>query len=131
MKIVKTPKEEVAYKMNFYEQQMQNLQQQLQAVDEGIVELANLSLNLDELKDSKEKEVLASVGRGIFIRAKIKSEDLLVDVGSKNFVKKDIEGTKMLIQDQIDKLEEVKKEIYNSLEELNNQISEIIQNAED
>jgi len=115
--------EELMQKFGMYEQQIQQLQQQLEAVEQAIVEMSSLVLGLDELIGSKDKEILAPIGRGIFVKTKLVSEDLTVDVGGKNFVKKSIPETKKLIQTQVEKLEEVKKELEGNLEEINNELT--------
>ncbi len=122
--------EELMYKLQMYEQQIQQLQQQLEAVEQAIVEMTSLVLGLDELVGSKDKEILAPIGRGIFVKTKLISEDLTVDVGGKNFVKKSIPETKKLIQDQVIKLKEVKKELEGNLEDINNELTTTFMNAQ-
>jgi len=122
--------EELMQKFGMYEQQIMQLQQQLEAVEQAIVEMSSLVLGLDELVGSKDKEILAPIGRGIFTKTKLISEDLTVDVGGKNFVKKSIPETKKLIQNQVEKLEEVKKELEGNLEEINNELTTTFMNAQ-
>lgn len=110
--------QELMYKLAVFEQQIQQLQQQLQAVENGIVELGNLNFGLDELKDGKGKEIMSPIGQGIFAKTKLLSEDLIVDIGGKNFVKKTIPETKNLIENQIKKLNEIKKDLQNSIDEI-------------
>ena len=95
--------QELMFKLSMFEQQMQQLQQQLQAVEQGIVEMNNLNFGLEELVGSKDKEILAPIGRGIFVKTKLLSEELTVDVGGKNFVKKSIPEAKKIINEQIKK----------------------------
>jgi len=90
--------QELMMKLSMFEQQIQHLNQQLQAVGEGIVEMNSLSLALDELKDKKGEEILSPLGRGIFTKTKLISEDLIVDIGGKNFVKKSIPEAKKIIE---------------------------------
>ena len=118
--------QEIMIKFSMFEQQMQQIYQQLQMIEQGIIELANLNLGLDDLNGQKDKEILAPFGRGIFIKTKLLSEELIVDIGSKNFVKKSISDGKKLIQEQIKKLEEVKEELNNSLGELNDEMTKMI-----
>ena len=118
--------EELIYKFNLYEQQVRNLQEQMKSVDEGILDLENLNSGLDELKENKEKEILAPIGRGIFIKSKIISDDLMVDIGGGNFVKRDIEKTKELLVKQINKLAEVKEELNNAMENLNAELNNLM-----
>lgn len=115
--------EELMYKFQMYEQQIMQLQQQLEAVEQAIVEMNSLILGLGELTGAKEKEILATIGKGIFVKTKLISEDLIVDVGGKNFVKKSIPETKKLIQNQVKKLEEVKKELEDNLEKINEELT--------
>jgi len=122
--------EEVMYKLSMYEQQITQLQQQLEAVEQAIIEMNSLVLGLNELTGSKEKEILAPIGRGIFVKTKLVSEDLTVDVGGKNFVKKSIPETKELIKGQIKKLEEIKEELNKNLEEINNELTATFMNAQ-
>ena len=122
--------EELMYKLQMYEQQIQQLQQQLEAVEQAIVEMNSLVLGLNELTGSKEKEILAPIGRGIFVKTKLISENLTVDVGGKNFVKKSIPETKKLIEDQVKKLEEVKKELNDNLEDINKELTTTFMDAQ-
>lgn len=112
----KEKERELVYRLRMLEQQTQNLQEQLQAVEQGIVELSELDLGLDELKGGEGKELLSQIGRGIFVKSKLASEELTVDIGGKNFVKKSIPQTKEIIEEQLKKLEAVKKELEKGLE---------------
>lgn len=122
--------EELMYKFQMYEQQIMQLQQQLEAVEQAIVEMNSLILGLGELTGAKEKEILATIGKGIFVKTKLISEDLIVDVGGKNFVKKSIPETKKLIEDQVIKLKEVKKELEDNLEKINEELTKTFMDAQ-
>ena len=122
--------QELMFKLSMFEQQMQQLQQQLQAVEQGIVEMNNLNLGLEELVGSKDKEILAPIGRGIFVKTKLLSEELTVDVGGKNFVKKSIPEAKKIINEQIKKLEDVENELNNNLENSNAEFMKMVQEAQ-
>lgn len=118
--------QELAFTLNMFEQQITQLQQQIQVIDAGINELASLSLSLDDLKDAKGKESFSSIGRGIYVKSKLESDDLIVDIGNQNFVKKSIPETKELIQSQIEKLEKIKNEVEHSLEDIDKQLTSLI-----
>ncbi len=120
----KTFEQELIFKFQMLEQQIMAIQQQLQAVEYALVDLASLDIGLDEIK--KDKEILAPIGRGIFTSAKLTSEVLTVDVGGKNYVEKSIPHAKILIQEQIKKLELVKDELQNELEKINNEITQVM-----
>lgn len=118
--------QETIQKFQVYEQQIQHIQQQMQAIENGIKDVEILKSGLDSLKGAKGKEILAPIGRGVFVQAKILSEDLITDIGDRNLVKKDIKDTKRISQEQIEKLEEIKQELQNKLKEIDKEITELI-----
>jgi prefoldin alpha subunit len=123
--------QELMFKLSVFEQQIQQVQQQLQAVEQGILEMNSLNLGLDELVGSTGKEILAPIGRGIFAKTKLLSEDLTVDVGEKKFVKKTIPETKKIIEEQIKKLEDVYKQLTKSLNDLNDDLEKVMTEAQE
>ena len=111
-------KQELIFKLGMFEQQIHQLQEQIDAVERGINDLGSLGFGLDELKGSIGKEILSPLGRGVFVKATLASEDLTVDIGGKNFVRKGISETKEIIEEQIKKLIAVKGELNDSLEKI-------------
>ncbi|MFQ5531307.1 MAG: prefoldin subunit alpha [Candidatus Nanoarchaeia archaeon] len=122
--------QELMFKLSMFEQQIQNLQQQLQAVEQSITDLEALRLGLDDLSESKGKEIFAPVGRGIFTKAKIISEEFTVDVGGNNLVKKTVHETKNLLLEQVKKLESIKKEINEALERTSEELQKTLEEAQ-
>lgn len=122
--------QEIIYKFSLFEQQMQQIQQQMQMIQNGISELNELLKGIENLKGKKDEEFLAHVGRGIFMKAKILSEDFIVDVGKKNFVKKNSEQTKEMIQKQMQRLNEMNNNLEDSIEGINQEMMKLIQEVE-
>lgn len=125
-----TNEQELLFNYSMFERQIHEIQQQLGAVERGIVDLDTLRFGLDELVGGKGKEIFASIGKGIFVKADITSEELNVDIGNGNFVKKTIPETKELIEEQIKKLEQVKWELEKNLREIEKEITETILQTE-
>jgi prefoldin alpha subunit len=117
--------QELMFKLSVFEQHIRQLQQQIQAVEQAIVDMNSLNFGLDELQGKKDKEIFAPIGRGIFAKTKLISEDLLVDVGGKNFVKKTIPEAKEMISKQVEKLEEAKKELEQNLEQVGKELERV------
>ena len=115
-------KQELIFRLGMFEQQIHQLQEQMDAVERGINDLGSLNFGLDELKGNIGKEVLSPLGKGIFVKTKLASEDLTVDIGGRNFVKKSIPETKEIIKEQIKKLIIVKKEIDENLEKISDEM---------
>ena len=118
--------QELIFKLTAMEQQMQQIQQRLQVVEQNLVEMASLNVGLGDLGNMKDKEIVAHIGMGVFTKAKIISDDLLVDVGDKKFVKKSVQDTQDLIKEQMGKLEEVKIELNVSMENLSREAQKMM-----
>ena len=121
--------QEILFKLSVFEQNINQLKQQLEAIEKGIVKLSSLSLELDDFKGKEGKEIFAPVGQGIFAKTKLFSEDLIIDIGGGNFVKKSILETQKILKEQIVRLEDVKKELNKNLEEVNREIEKVIEKA--
>jgi len=117
---------ELMFKFAMFEQQIQQIQEQLKAIDQARTEFLSLSSGLEELKNSNNREIFASIGKGIFIKAKILEDDLIVDVGGKNFVKKSVNDAQDIIGEQIKKFESAKDELEDNLEEINSELTEVM-----
>ena len=122
--------QELMQKFQMFEQQMQQIQQQLQAIEQGIIDLSNLNLGLDELVGKEGKETMSLVGKGIFAKTKLVSEELIVDVGGKNFVAKSIPETKEMIVNQIGKLKEAKEILTENMEKSGADFQQMIMEAQ-
>ena len=124
------PSQELMFKLQMFDQQIKQIQQQLQAIEQGVVEMTTLNAGLDELVGKKGKEIFAPIGRGVFAKAKLESEKLNVDIGGGNFVQKSIPETKKIIEDQIKKLQDVRKELENNLEKIGEEFNKTIMEAQ-
>jgi len=121
--------QELIRKFQVFEQQIMQIQEQLQLVEGGIGELKSLDSGLSELVGKTGEEIRAQVGRGIFVKAKLLSEELLVDVGEKKFITKTIPETKVVLIEQIEKLGDVKIELENQLEDINKELTKVMMEA--
>jgi prefoldin alpha subunit len=125
MSISEEKQQEFMYKLSMFEQQMQLIQQQIEAIEQAVNETRLLNSGLEELKASKDREILATIGKGIYVKGKLLDDKLLVDVGGKRFVKKTVNETQETITEQIKKLEDVKKELENNLKKINEELGKI------
>jgi prefoldin alpha subunit len=122
--------EQLTAQFRMFEQQIRMIQEQQQAVEQAIVELGTLNLELDDLIGKKDNDIMAPIGRGIYASAKLTSEELLVDIGNKNFVKKSIPETKKILQEQLKKLEKVKEELNGELEKINVELTKVFMDSQ-
>ncbi|MBI2628797.1 prefoldin subunit alpha [Candidatus Pacearchaeota archaeon] len=121
--------QEYLLKLQMLEQQANQFGEQLNVINQQISELTMLKSNLLHLDKSKEKEIYSEFGKGIFIKAKLDSKDFLVDVGNKIYVPKNFNEISKIIDEQIDKFEEIKPEIAKRVEQVNKQLNSLIEQA--
>ena len=108
------------------ERQMQETQQHLELVDRELNELQTFSENLGFLSASKEKQIISSLGKGVFIPAELKEKTLLVEIGAGILVKKTPQETQSIIEIQIKKLQEAKSHLLSRLEVFQEELHKII-----
>ena len=121
---------ELMIKLSIFEQQIRQIEQQLEIIERSIIEMNSLGIGLDEFKGAEGKEILAQIAKNIFVKTKLMSEELIVDIGGGNFVKKNIEDTKKLIGEQTNKLEKIRKELNSALEQINDELTKTITKAQ-
>lgn len=126
----KNSSDEMMIKFSIFEQQIRQIQQQIEIIERDIMEINSLSAGMKELKGAGGKEILSPLGKNIFARTKLLSEDLIVDIGGGNFVKKSIEETRKIIGEQIKKLEKIRDELNLALENLSNEMTKMIIEAQ-
>ena len=115
--------QEKLFRIGMLEQQARQIEQQLQGIEQQIIELQLLKMNLDELNKSDTKEeVLASIGRNIFVKTSLQSKELFVDIGAKTVVKKSIEEAKEIIDKDISRMTEARNNILKEFNEVAEEI---------
>jgi len=124
-------KQELIFKLGMFEQQIHQLQEQMEAVEMGINDLGTLDFGLDELNGSIGKEILSPLGKGIFVKTKLISEDLTVDIGGRNFVKKSVPEVKEMIEEQIKKLIIMRGEMDGNLERISEEMTKTLKEFQD
>lgn len=118
--------QEKIMQLQVIEQEINQLNQQLQLIEQNISEVESLGMSLNEIEKNNDNEMLISIGKGIYIPVEIKDKNLIVEVGGKNFIKKNIPDTIKIIEDQLGKLINTRESIKEKLEELQAEINEAI-----
>lgn len=122
-------KQEYLMKLQMLEQEAAQFGEQLKIIDQQIKELGVLKNNLNLLNKQGEAETYSEFGKGIFIKTKLQKGDLLVDVGSKVMVPKKPKEVSKIVDDQVEKFNQAKKEIEKKIQELNKQVDVVVKNA--
>ena len=123
-------KQELTSKFMMFEQQIRLIQEQMQAVEQALLDLEEMNLGMNELIGKKDNEILAPIGRGIYVKAKLLSEDLIVDVGGKNFVGKSIPETQKILKTQIEKLKKIQEDLNFEMEKINEELTRVFMESQ-
>jgi len=113
--------QEQIIRIQMMEQEVNQLNQQLQMIEQNIKELGSIVASLDEI--DKGKNILANLGKSIFVPVEIKDDKLIVEVGKGNFVKKSITDTKKVIETESGKMMEGKNQIMKRLQDIQEEMA--------
>lgn len=84
-------------------QQLESLQEQLGVLNQQLQEMTSLSENLSDVSKVKEsQDMWVTIGGGLFVPAVAKTDysEVLMNVGNGILVKKNIEDSKKIIEEQ-------------------------------
>ena len=118
--------QEYFLKMQMLGQEAEKIEQQIQAIEQQAAELQAVRESLEAIKGGKQKEMLANLGKGIFIPAEIKEKELLVNVGKSILIKKNPEETLKIIGEQIKKLIDGKNGFVLKIENLQEEMQQLL-----
>jgi len=108
-------------------QQMNQLQQQINSITTNIFELKNLEKSLDEIqKVKKDNKILIPLGSNIFIKGKLEeSKEVIMGVGSKALVKKDLSYAKTMVNKQTMELEAINSQMQQEIKNITPQLENL------
>lgn len=126
-------KQEHIIQIQLIEQEANQLSEQLKLIELNVQEMNELKLSLDEIDnlDDNNKKILTNLGRKIYLPVTINDNNLIVEVGKDNFVKKSIPETKKIINDQIERLNDAKYQIIGMLNDLQTKMDSLISEIEE
>lgn len=122
--------QELLMKASLLERNSQELETHLQFINNQITELELFNVNLGTLQDSSEKEILSSIGKGVYAKANLVDKDLFVEIGAGVIIKKTPQEIKSIIEGQVKTLEETKLRLMAQLEAYNESLQELMRDLE-
>ena len=110
-------------KLQFLYEQIKEIEKQTQLFNNQIVELTSTIQSLDDFKNLEEgTEILVPINQGMYAKAELKNnKELSVNVGSNVSVKKNVEDTKKLINNQIEEIKKIQQQMILNLQKLSSQ----------
>ena len=123
--------EEFIWKASMLERQSQETQNKIEFVNQQIAELMQFQDSLNYFNDSDQKQILASLGKGVYVKANLENKDLFVEVGSGVIVKKKSSDMNDIINDQIRKFTEVRTHLIAEFESYNKSLQSLVKEIEE
>lgn len=108
------------------EKKMQELSNNLEFIDSQINELEQFHENLNSLKNWKDKEMLASLGKGVYLKTSLLEKELFVEVGSGIVVKKNLLETQKIVEEQIKRIKEARISILTELDSIQTEFNNLL-----
>lgn len=108
----------------------QEVEERLNLVAQQISELEEFGMSIEEIDRSREKDILASLGKGVYLPAQIKEKELFIGVGSGIFVKKKPHEATAVVKSQIEGLLKMREDLLERNEDLNEEMQELMKNIE-
>jgi prefoldin alpha subunit len=122
--------EEIMFKLHQAHEQSKDIEGKMQIVEQQISELQKFGQTLSDLGENPNKEILAPLGKGVFIKSDIKDDKLFVDVGSGVLLKKSVDEAKNIIEEQKNRLNGMKTHLIMENDSLAESMRGLIEEAE-
>ena len=119
--------QETIMKIQMMEQESNQLNEQLQMVEQNVNEMLELKSSLDEIDKKENKEILANLGKKIYVPVEIKDKNLIVEVGKGHYVKKTPGETVKVVEGQLDRLMEGKNQLMERLNEIQTEMMKMVE----
>ena len=123
--------DELIIKLQETHRQSQEIEEKFKVVEQQLDELQKFASSLEDLGKNSNKEILASLGKGVYIKSDIKDEKLFVDVGSGILVRKSIEESRQVVEEQSKKLNEMKIQLVAENETIAGKMGGLIEKVEE
>ncbi|MBX4196828.1 prefoldin subunit alpha [Candidatus Pacearchaeota archaeon] len=122
--------QDLIMKASFIEQHAKETEQNLELVRQQIVELQAFTEHLHAISTSSEKEMLASLGKGVYVKSSLQEKKLFVEVGAGVIVRKTPEEAKKVIESQITRLNDIKVQLSTQLDFYTQHLQDLIRQIE-
>ncbi len=126
--------QEYFMQMQMLGQEAEKLDQQMQMIDQQSIELAAVRDSIVSIKESsgkeKETEILANLGKGIFVKADLKEKNLYINIGKDVIVRKTPDETLKIIDEQTKKMAEGKMAMTERIQQLQLEMNNLLMKAQ-
>ena len=123
-------KQDYLLKLSILQQEAGKIEEQLQLVNQQIAEFEILKMSLEKISKSGREEILAPVGKGVYLRTKPLENELFVNIGANIVLKKTPKEAEKIIDSQINELGKLKEDLVGNIEKINLQLQNLVEEAQ-
>lgn len=112
------------FKLQMLDSQMKELDKNVSTMEEQVLQLRNLKESIGKVSNCKEGSTLqAPISPGIYLETELKSsKNVIVNVGSNIFIKKDVKGAQETVQNRVEYVQKIIEELVKDREDLQKQV---------
>ncbi|MEM1535419.1 MAG: prefoldin subunit alpha [Candidatus Pacearchaeota archaeon] len=104
-------------------QELKKIEDQYALIDQSIANFELTKQNLDEIKNIKDKEILAQIAEGIFLKARASEEGkVLINVGKGVVLEKSVDEAKEILDAKIEEFSLLKSILSNEAKKILDEI---------
>lgn len=116
--------EQMVNEINQLQQQGETITQQLEQLNISLNDIRSAQEAVEGIKGATGKETLIPIGAGCFITTELKSEDIVVGVGSDVAIKRSREETEETLKKDKEEVEKLIKSLTEQLQKINDYIAQ-------
>jgi prefoldin alpha subunit len=120
----------ILYQAAMLQKESEESENNLKLIDEQVRELEEFEKGIWAFEKSDSNEIIASMGKGIHVKAKLEEKKLFVEVGAGVVVKKTPAETRKVIEEQIKRFKEARMQILGQLEGYKREFSRLLKEVE-
>ncbi len=118
--------EELIRRATDLHEETQETEKQISIIDEQIRELENYKSHVNSLKNVSDQNVLSSIGKGIHVKTRFESPEIFIEVGAGVVIKKTVEETISIIEEQLSKFKQARIQLMQRLQTLTTELGTMI-----
>ncbi len=108
--------QELMFRASLAEKHLQELNEKIEYLSQQLSEMEQFSRDIAFIKDAEGKEILAPIGKGIYLKSLAEDSNFLVNVGAGIIVKKSPDEARAIIESQIKSFNEARSQLMAQLE---------------
>ncbi|MCD7781585.1 MAG: prefoldin subunit alpha [Methanosphaera sp.] len=116
--------QELTAELNQLQQQGETISQQIEQLNVSLTDINNARDAVKAIKGSVGKETLVPIGAGCFVKTELKSEDVIVGVGSDVAITRSIDETTETLSKDKEEVEKLINQLTETLQTITDQIAQ-------